>query len=97
MLKALTHFCFIQESHSGPNDVTFRKSQWGEDSWMSHGTSHSAGSLTVKHKFSAKIISSLTDPNGHFVLLLISFNDRVFLLGNLYGYNNKQDDTALVH
>lgn len=58
---------------------------------MSHGTNHSDGTLTLKHKFNGKIISSVTDLNGHFVLLVISFNDQLFLLGNVYGYNNKRE------
>lgn len=91
-----TDFCMIQESHSGPSDEHFWKSQWGEDLWMSHGTNHSAGTLTLKHKFNGKVISSVTDPKGHFVLLIVSFNDQIFLLGNLYGYNNKQDNITLI-
>ena len=77
--------------------MNFWKSQWGEDLWMSHGTNHSAGTLTLKHKFNGKMISSLIDPNGHFILLIISFNDQVLLLGNVYGYNNKQDNIALIY
>ncbi len=92
-----TDFCFVQESHSGPNDTSFWKSQWGEDLWMSHGTNHSAGTMTLKHKFHGKVTSSMEDPSGHFILLLISFNEQVFLLGNIYGYNNKQGNTALIH
>lgn len=91
-----TDFCFLQESHSEPKDANFWKSQWGEDLWMSHGTNHSAGTLILKHKFNGKIISSETDPKGHFILLVVFFNDQTLLLGNIYGYNNKQENIDLI-
>lgn len=49
-----------------------------------------------KRRWNGRVITSVTDPKGHFVLLIVTFNDQLFLLGNLYGYNNKQDNITLI-
>lgn len=85
----------IQESHSVDEDYNFWKTQWGEDLWMSHGSQRSAGTLTLKHKFSGKIILSQTDPLGHFSLTVISCSNQLLMIGNVYGYNNSKENKEL--
>lgn len=88
-------FSLIQESHSSDEDYNFWKSQWGEDIWMSHGSHHSAGTLTLKHKFSGKVVSSYTDLKGHYTLVVFSQCNQIFLLGNVYGFTNARENKEL--
>lgn len=62
---------------------------------MSHGNHHSAGTLTLKHKFNGKVISSQTDLNGHYTLVVFSYCNQIFLLGNVYGFTNVRDNKEL--
>lgn len=88
-------FCLIQETHSIDKDYNFWKSQWGEDLWMSHGSQRSAGTLILKHKFNGKILFTQADPLGHYTLMVFSHYNQLFLLGNVYGYNNAKENADL--
>ena len=63
---------------------------------MSHGSQHSAGILTLKHKFNGNIIFTQTDPHGHYIFVVFSYNNQLFLLGNVYGYNNAKENKTLL-
>lgn len=78
-----TDFCFIQESHGNFSDFKFWKSQWGDELFSSFGSN-----LTLKHKFRGKIIETISDPEGHFLFVLVTLNDLFFVLGNVYGFNS---------
>lgn len=67
-------FCLIQETHSVVEDCNFWTLQWGEDLWMSHGNQRSAGTLTLKHKFSREIIFTQADPYGDYNLIVLSLH-----------------------
>lgn len=62
-------FYFIQESHACEADVTFWRSQWGNDVWFSFGTNKSAGVLVLKGKFKGRIHSKQTDTEGRWIIL----------------------------
>lgn len=73
-------FCFFQETHSTQDDAKFWRSQWGSDIWMSHGTERSAGVAILKNKFAGEILHLISDPKGHFLLLVISLGQTTTVL-----------------
>lgn len=91
-----TDFSFFQETHSVENDARLWKAQWGNDIWLSHGSERVAGAAILKNSFNGDILHSEGDPKGHFFILIINFNDIVILLVNLYGYNSKGENDALL-
>lgn len=64
--KHKTDFCFIQESHSVPDDGKFWRPQWGNELWQAHGSEHSAGVTTLKLNFSGTLLLTTCDSSGHF-------------------------------
>lgn len=70
-----TDFVFFQESHSVANDAKFWRSQWNNDLWFAHGSERSAGVTTLKNTFSGNVLEAFPDPFGHFLCLLISWNN----------------------
>uniref|UniRef100_A0A3Q3AHM4 Reverse transcriptase domain-containing protein n=1 Tax=Kryptolebias marmoratus TaxID=37003 RepID=A0A3Q3AHM4_KRYMA len=89
-------FCFVQESHSVPNDDKFWRSQWGNEIWQAHGTKYSAGVTTLKHNFSGNTLLTKCDASGHFVLQVVSIANFVMIIINIYGYNSHSDNSILL-
>uniref|UniRef100_W5LWT0 Uncharacterized protein n=1 Tax=Lepisosteus oculatus TaxID=7918 RepID=W5LWT0_LEPOC len=83
-------FYFLQETHACSSDLKFWKSQWGSDVWLSFGSNHSAGVAILKGTFKGKIISSRVHHLGRWIILVVALNGKMFLLGNIYAFNNKQ-------
>ena len=90
-----TDFCFFQESHSILADANFWRSQWGNDIWLSHGSERSAGVTTMKNTFGGNILHSECEPFGHFICLVISYNDSTLITVNFYGFNTKHENEQL--
>lgn len=90
-----TDFVFFQETHSVGNDVKFWRSQWNNDLWFAHGSERSAGVATLKNTFSGNVLEVFSDHFGHFLCLLLSWNNSVFILVNIYGYNLNTENTKL--
>ncbi len=88
-------FCFFQEVHSTPNDVSFWKAQWGNDIWFAHGSEHSAGVAILKSKFSGDILYSDVDTLGHYIILVAKCDLLTMILVNFYGYNSKSENDDL--
>lgn len=89
-------FFYVQESHSVPDDTNFWRSQWGNSIWLSHGTERSAGVATLKDRFNGDILLSECDPAGHFICQTIKYNDVIFIIANVYGYNTKRENVNLI-
>lgn len=90
-----TDLVYLQESHSVPNDTNYWKSQWGSCAWFSHGTEHSAGVTTLKNRLDGDVLFTECDPAGHFVCQAIRYNDQVYIISNVYGYNTRKDNDNL--
>ena len=88
-----TDFCFFQESHSVSADANFWRSQWGNDIWLSE---RSAGVTTMENTFGGNILHSECGPIGHFICLVISYNDITLITVNFYGYNTKHVNDELL-
>ncbi len=57
---------------------------------MAHGSEHSAGVMIMKNLFAGSVLQNNIGPKGHFILLLISVNNILILLTNIYGYNTSR-------
>lgn len=74
VIQLYTDFCFCQESHSILSDVNFWRSQWGNETWFSHCTERSAGVLTMRHGYNGDILHTDTDPKGHLICQVVTYN-----------------------
>lgn len=88
-------FYFFQESHTVVNDASFWKTQWGNDLWFSHGSERSAGVTILKNNFNGVVLHSESDPIGHYIILILSVDNNIILLANIYGYNSKLENDLL--
>ncbi len=87
---------FLQETHSSINDETFWKNQWGEHAWFSSYSSNSRGvAILIRNPIAPVVQSLYSDPNGRFLIILISFNGLSLLLVNVYAPNNDDPDFFL--
>lgn len=91
--KINTDYFFFQESHSTCNDTNFWRSQWGDSILLSHGSQHSAGTLTVKHKFEGDTLSHKCYSKGHFVFMVLTYQNKTFIVINIYGYSSKSENS----
>lgn len=62
---------------------------------MAHGLEHSAGVLILKNLFAGDVLYHFSDPNGHFLLMVICLNNTVVILINIYGYNSSHENDLL--
>lgn len=90
-----SNIIFLQETHSVEADTTFWKQQWGDCVFFSHGTSHSAGVMILFNKFSGNVIYHTSDINGHWLMMVIEFNDANYILICVYGYNRRTQNKQL--
>ena len=75
--------------------ITFGNHNGGRTCGCRMEIKRSAGTLTLKHKFSGKIILTQADLYGHYSLMIISCNNQLLLIGNVYGYNNAKENKEL--
>ncbi len=50
---------------------------------------------TLKNRFSGVVLHTECYPAGHFICQVIKYVDYIFILGNLYGYNDNLDNNNL--
>lgn len=89
-------FCFIQESHSVPDDGRLWRSQWGNDLWQAHGSEHSAGVMTLKYNFPGAILLSVSDTSGHFIFQVLTIENFTLIVINIYGYNSNHENDIML-
>ena len=58
-------FFFLQITHSTANELNFGRSQWRNESWLSHGSEHSEGEDTLKNNFTGNMLHSDIVIIGH--------------------------------
>lgn len=90
------HCYLIQETHSNDTDEKIWSNQWGEKIYFSHGTNRSAGVAILLHNFPGKVISTKKDSSGHWIICIFETNKQFLILGNLYGYNNLNQNKQLI-
>ena len=88
LYKSQADICFLQETYSTPEVVNIWKKQWKGDTFFSHGSSHSKGTMIlVKEQLDFKLISSKTDLLGRYIFLEVEIQDSPFVLLNIYAPN----------
>lgn len=50
----------------------------------------------MKNKFAGEILHLVSDPKGHFLLLVILLGQTTTVLLNVYGYNSSKENTTLI-
>jgi len=80
---------FLQETHSSEEDALFWKHQWGDLTYFSHGSSHSAGVMILFYRFPGTILDHVSDSNGHWLTVVVEINGAKFILVCVYGYNSR--------
>lgn len=93
--KYKVDFFYFQETHAAPEDFSYWKNQWGDDLWLSYGSNHSAGVAVLKGNFKGKILKNAIHAEGRWVLLVIEVHQNVFILSNIYGYNDSRRNIEL--
>ena len=90
-----SNIIFFQETHSVEADTIFWKQQWGDCVFFSHGTSHSVGVMILFNRFSGNVIYHTSDINGHWLMMVIEFNDVNYILICVYGYNRRTQNKQI--
>ena len=79
LYKCQADICFLQETYSTPEVVNIWKKQWKGNTFFSHGSCHSKGTMIlVKEQLDFKLISAKIDPLGL---------NSIFVLLNIYAPN----------
>lgn len=78
---------FLQETHSGENDVNLWKSQWGDLVYFSHGTQQSAGVAIMFNKLNADVLETEISDGGRWIILVLKVDNVKLIMCNVYGYN----------
>ncbi len=90
------HCVLLQETHSNNSDEKFWSNQWGDKVLFSNGTNRSAGTAILLNNFPGKVVTSKKDINGHWILCVMSVEHSFLILGNIYGYNNTNQNKNLL-
>lgn len=60
------------------------------------GSEQSAIVLILKNLYAGDVLHHFSDPNGHFLLMVIFLNNTVVILINIYGYNSFHENFNIV-
>lgn len=102
--KALFLFCkgqkchclFLQETHSCQADVNFWANQWGDKMIFSHGSNRSGGVAICFNRYPGEIITHEADVEGHWLAVVLKNESLFFIIVNVYGYNNDNQNKKLL-
>ena len=76
-------------------DEKFWSNQWGDKIVFSHGTNRSAG-VTVLNNSPGKILTTNRGLSDHWIICVFEANDDFLILGNIYGYNNFNQNKKII-
>ena len=76
--------------------MKYWKSQWGKEIWGAHKSEKAAGVIALREHFSGEIIAHESDPEGHFIIFALSLCSKITIVVNIYGYNSRQENMALL-
>lgn len=63
---------------------------------MTHGSNHSAGVAILTHKFKGKVLNTVRNTDGHWMVTITCLEDAFFILGNIYGYCSLSQNSKLL-
>ena len=79
---------FFQETHSQERSEIQWKNEWDAKIFYSHGSRNSCGVMVlIRNKFNCTVKKTVSDPSGHFIILKVVIEDKVYVLINIYGPN----------
>ena len=79
---------FLQETHSDKTIEKIWSSMWGKKIWFSHGNSQARGvAILFSKNISVMVHNIVTDKNGRYLLLYVTYEKQKFLLVNVYAPN----------
>ena len=85
------NFIFLQECYSTNLCTSKWQNEWGGNVFFSHGTNHSKGvMILINPSLVCKIEKCITDKNGRFIILKLSFDEQSIVLVNIYAPNDVQ-------
>lgn len=83
--QAKAEIIFLQETHSVPSDTKIWNSEWGAKIFYAHGRSNSKGvAILFKRGFNLKVIKTIPDPEGRFLVLQVLVEGEILTLINIY-------------
>lgn len=89
--------CFLfQETHSIDLDKKFWTNQWGDKIFFCHGTNRSAGVAILMNNFAGEILTTIRDDCGHWIICVFDIDENILILGNIYGYNNRNQNKKMI-
>ncbi|KAL9989297.1 hypothetical protein ACROYT_G003831 [Oculina patagonica] len=89
-----SHFTFLQETHSSKICEDTWSAEWGGKVFFSHGSTNSKGvMILINPKLDCKIENCITDNNGRYIILDVSFDDSHIILVNIYAPNDLNQQT----
>lgn len=82
-------FVFLQETYSSKECENFWQAEWGGETFFSHGTNHSKGTMIlINPKIKCKVEKNICDKNGRYIILdTVLANTRIILV-NIYAPND---------
>ena len=87
--KTDANIILLQETHSSDTDSTFWKSQWGDQAYFSHASHRSAGVSFLFNRFTGDILEHFNSEDGRWIIVVVKLDNSLFLICNVYGYNDK--------
>ncbi len=89
---------FFQEQHSSFKDELFGAINGGGNILFCHGTNTPAGVLILfDRNFSGSILQSFSSSEGRWIIVVILLGDFLFILANVYGFNNHTQNQQFFH
>ena len=87
----------LQETHSEENDYVKWKKEFNGDIFLNHGTTNSRGTLIALTKgFDYDKISYTSDNDGRIQILALIFDEKRYLIVNIYNENTEQKQVILL-
>lgn len=51
---------------------------------------------TLNDRFKGNVLITECDPDGHFICQVAEYNDLIYIISNIYGYNTKNENVNLL-
>ena len=84
---------FLQDTHFTGEMEERVKREWGYDVYFSNYAQNSRGvAILIKNNFEYKLIDSVGDINGNFLVIRIKAFEKEFVLANVYGPNEDKPE-----
>ena len=84
---------YMQETHSSKKIEKIWSAEWGSKIWFAHGSTNSKGvAILFKKNTPLTVHNVITDENGRFLILYVTWQGLKVLMVNVYGPNDDNPD-----